>query len=434
VSGPEIEAEGSAVRLAGWSRKMSLSLTDQFTLAGTNFVVQLLLARWLGAASYGDFVVAYAIMLILAGMHTGLLVDPMSVLGPRHTGSQRAAYYVGVVRLHLGLAGLLAVMALSATVLLNRVGHSTAGWALPLCLPLVLTHWLCRRLAYVIDTPKLALGQSLVYAAVVLLGLAALRATDALSGFSALALIGLGAGAASVLGFGRLAMLRIQGSGDVPRSGSSTVSDHWRLGKWGVAESLLQAGGATVYPLLVALFGGLHEAGAFRAMQVLFLPLGHAGSALSQVLLPWLSRHRLERGETALARAGMTLLVLTCAVALGYVAVIAPLGRPLVRVLYGQAEYAAWLWMIPFVGAAALLNGMFNALSVILRAAERPDRIFRAQAVRSAVTLSLGILLAVGLGVEGLVIGLVASTLAGTLLLGWFFRRYAGNRQRCDAS
>ncbi|MCH8921704.1 MAG: hypothetical protein IIA67_00995, partial [Planctomycetes bacterium] len=47
-----------------------------------------------------------------------------------------------------------------------------------------------------------------------------------------------------------------------------------------------------MYAPLIAYFASLADAGAFRAIQILFLPLGHGLVALTLLLLPMLSELR----------------------------------------------------------------------------------------------------------------------------------------------
>jgi hypothetical protein len=89
----EIKIEGSAEREQSassarpsrklvWVTKGSLALLDQGLLSSSNFLVAILLARWLTRDQYGAYALAFSIFLLLAGFHNAFLLEPMSVFGP----------------------------------------------------------------------------------------------------------------------------------------------------------------------------------------------------------------------------------------------------------------------------------------------------------------------------------------------------------------
>jgi hypothetical protein len=71
----------SARRLA-WVGKGALAIVDQGLLSGSNFLLAVLLARWLPRDQYGAFALGFSIFLFLSGLHNAFFLEPMSVLGP----------------------------------------------------------------------------------------------------------------------------------------------------------------------------------------------------------------------------------------------------------------------------------------------------------------------------------------------------------------
>jgi len=57
-------------------------VADQGLFGGGNFLISVLLARWLEPAAYGAFAVAYSIFLFLASLCSALLTEPMMAFGP----------------------------------------------------------------------------------------------------------------------------------------------------------------------------------------------------------------------------------------------------------------------------------------------------------------------------------------------------------------
>ena len=71
----------SSAHLVHWGKKGGLTLLDQGLFSGANFLVNILLARWLAPEEYGAFAVAYSIFLLLAAFHTAVLTEPMMIFG-----------------------------------------------------------------------------------------------------------------------------------------------------------------------------------------------------------------------------------------------------------------------------------------------------------------------------------------------------------------
>src|SRR5437763_5035661 len=82
------EPVAQAVRLPGsvqksfqFAKKGALAISDQALFSGANFLVNILLARWMAASEYGAFSLAYSVFLLFAVVHTALLIEPMMVFG-----------------------------------------------------------------------------------------------------------------------------------------------------------------------------------------------------------------------------------------------------------------------------------------------------------------------------------------------------------------
>ena len=63
---------------------------------GTNFVVNILLARWLTPAEYGAFALAYSVFVLLGVFHIAILIEPMLVFGPGRY-RERFPEYLGIL-------------------------------------------------------------------------------------------------------------------------------------------------------------------------------------------------------------------------------------------------------------------------------------------------------------------------------------------------
>ena len=65
-----------------WLKKGTLAVVDQGLVSGCNFLLSVLLARWLLPEEYGAYALSFSVFLLLAGFHQNLVLSPLSVLGP----------------------------------------------------------------------------------------------------------------------------------------------------------------------------------------------------------------------------------------------------------------------------------------------------------------------------------------------------------------
>src|SRR5690606_2918205 len=87
-------------RVADLAGKASWAAFDQALFAGSNFILNLLLVRWLEPGEYGAFSLVYAVFLLAGTAHSALLTEPMLVFGPGRHASGIFSYLGTVVRLH----------------------------------------------------------------------------------------------------------------------------------------------------------------------------------------------------------------------------------------------------------------------------------------------------------------------------------------------
>ncbi|MGE0652377.1 MAG: hypothetical protein AB7P12_11590, partial [Alphaproteobacteria bacterium] len=121
--------------LRKWLTSGFWAIVDQGTYAGTNFIVNIILARWLEPSEYGAFAVGYAAFVFVVVIHTSLVLEPVLVF---HSGrfQTRSGEYLSALfgwQLILGLscAGLLALLggALTFLQLASGVGAALFGAA-----------------------------------------------------------------------------------------------------------------------------------------------------------------------------------------------------------------------------------------------------------------------------------------------------------------
>jgi len=398
----------------GWLRQGGWALVDQALFAGTNFLTNVLLARWLAAPEFGAFTVGFSVFLLLGTVHTAFLTEPMLVYGARQDAQALRKYFGGLVHLHAGLAALGAVGLVGLGAMQWVLGaHSLGGvlGALALSAPLILLLWLLRRACYVLPRQRDAAVASSVYLVLTILAISFLRLADALSGATAVAAMALASVPPGVWVARRLAISRASLGWSEARA---VLARHVRYARWAAPAALLEWIPTNAYYVLVTLRGGLDASATLRALVNLVVPVVHANAALSTSLIPALARAQTRQEFWRTFRLGSVVLGLG---ALAWLAPVVVFSRPLVGWLYG-GRYAADQVTVALVAVFALLTAVVGAMSAVLRSEARPERVFWPYALSAMVTCSVGLWLVLRRGLLGAAAGFALSWVAVAVVMG----------------
>ena len=426
--------------LAGWLPwvgKGSLAITDQGLFASSNFLLNVLLARWLAPTDYGAFALAFSVFLLLLLFHNAVFSGPMLVFGP---GKYRERFpeYLGILlRGHFALMlAVAALIAASAFVLgwLYSPAVERAFLALAIAAPFVLLLWLLRRVFYARLNPGWAAASGGVHLLIVLGVALALRAAGRLTpatGFLAMATASVTACALLLI------VLRPTLTTD-----SSTIrevaADHWRYGKWVAAAACPAWVMDNIYYVVLPAWVGLTEAGGLKALMNLAQPALQGISALGVLLLPILVRDRDSGGPRAMKRTMKLSLVLFFLGSACYLMLLWGFRLQIFHFLYADkyAAYAGWplvfAGLLPLAQILPVVMGGTGALGAL----ERPNLGFWSGVGGGVIALTIGVPLAWMLGVGGALVGVAVSYFVtgvlALLLLARCLRR-EGAQHACDS-
>lgn len=414
-----------------WATRGALAIGDQTFFAGTHFLLNVFLARWLTPVEYGAFALAYAVFVLLACVHSAAFAEPMLVFGAGKYSENLDEYLGILIRGHF--ASMVPVSFLMATIALAMICWSsvTVGrtfLTLAVAIPFILLLWMLRRAFYVELRPGGAMLGAAFYFVVLAALIFLLRANNRLSAITAVAMMGV---AAFIVSFALLLLLRPELIS--ARRGIGTmnvVRSHWSYGRWSVAAAAIGWIPLNIYYLILPIWFGLAGTAALRAAINLINPILHILLALGSLLLPILVGNRRQGGER---RMNNTMLVF-----LGIF-------------LSGSGVFSIFLWAFRS-GAFSLLYGgkyqlgsgslFFLLVSLIgaclttvlgagLMALERPDANFWAFFASGFLTVVVGLPLAALQGVQGAAEGLLLSGF-GSAIVMYIFYRHAGSLRAGD--
>lgn len=391
-----------------WLGKGSLAIADQGIFAGSNFLLNVLLARWLAPAEYGAFALAYSVFLLLLVVHDALFTSPMLVFGSSKYREQFARYLGILLRGHFAFALPGAVLLAAIAFVIAHLYSEAVGRALlsvAIAAPFILLVWLLRRAFYAQLTLRWAVGGGCVQFVVLFSSVLTFRALGYLTAATGLVALG---GSSLVTSLLLLVVLR-----PTLTAGASSIrtvwTEHWGYGKW-----ILAAAGPTwlinnIYYLVLPMMAGLAEAGALKALMNLAMPALQSVSALGVLLMPILVRERGRRGHGALKKMTTLAALVFATGSICYLALLLGFGFRILRFLYaGKYVTESW-WLLLLVGLLPLVQSVPAVLGAALGSIERPDLYFWAILGGVTSALLLGVPIALDIGLPGALVGFILS-------------------------
>ena len=426
------------INITSWFRKGSWAILDQALFAGSNFILSILLARWMTELEYGVLATALVGYRLSFTLYEALLTEPMLVFGPGRY-KRRFQRYLGVLLYgHVGFAllfgGLLIVcwVGLSTADLAIEEQSKLAAALLALALaePFILLRSLARSACYVRAAPKAAASGGILYVVFLLGGLYLSYYLGALSYASAF-------GAMALASFVSGVYLLVPVWPRLPRPSlvSLVARGHWSYGRWSLSARVLRWILNNVWYLILPIWIGIEANGALFALTVFNQAATHTYSVLSTLLVPMLVKSQ-DDGEDRFKRVVQGMLTLFVVIGIGYWIVVSLFDQPLVELLYG-GKFVEEADLLIILGLLPLANGIGAVLSAASRAIERPDFIFWSNLAATVAALTLGLALTYTFGLTGAASSLVltetvaAIVLVLTWLLGDRFARLPST-QRSD--
>jgi len=397
-------------KLIPWAMKGGLALMDQGILSGSNFVISILLARWMSAEQYGIYAVAFAVFLFLLNFHQALLLEPMLVFGSSVYRSYLRGYLKALLSLHLCVSLLMIVGLVISAAVMSKLGQSpglpAALVAVAFVGPAVLLFWLTKRVFYLRLSPAPSAASAVLYGGLVIGGLGIVYKYGLVSPSSALVLMGVAGLISSIVLLVYLGS-RLQSTENDP-SLRDTWNRHWRYGRWALGANAMMWIPVNIFYPLLSRFSGLAQAGELKALMNFASPMLQTCAALSSLMLPYTARVLEQRGgagvNVALKR--MTLLCVACAIP--YWIVLLVFKGPAFHLLY-SGRYMAVADLLPIVALVSVLGSAFFGPAIVLRSLESPASVFGAVTISSCIALLIGIPLTRSLGVAGALWGMAVS-------------------------
>lgn len=311
-------------------RRLRIITLDQIVAGASNVLTAVLAARMLDTASFGLFGIVFLVYVTAQGVSRALVCGPLLVHPVE--ARERPGDAIGTATsLGLALGALVVVGAL-----VTRIWHAdlaTSLLALGLCLPLLVLQDLGRYLGFAIQRPAFSLGLDLLWLGLLVVGLAALLATDRESLVWFITLWAASGAAAGVLVLVRFGVR-------APRPSLTWLRETWMFSWRYLVSYLATQGGALAASVGLVAIAGARTLGAVSAAQLLQRPVGLFQAASVAAGTSEISNLGPRRDEARRHVRRTTVLTTLVAVANLVVLVLLPdqLGRLALGDSWGPAE------------------------------------------------------------------------------------------------
>lgn len=390
------------------------ALLDQALVSGSNFLIGILLVRYIGIEQYGRYVLAWMVVQFVASLQSALIVSPMLSIVPKIPIEERRTYLSATFFLQMGLVILIGALALVYSLFpkLYDLVPLTRDSLLPvgLCLGSVQLQDYTRRNLFARTESRRAFSLDVVaYGVQIPLIFIVLRVCPS---FENAMLV---TAAAMLLAIG-LGYRWIEISA-VPNAYFAQVAiRHWRSSKWLLGSAILQWMSGNYFVIVAGLALGPAEVGAIRAAQNL-LGLTHILFQGLENIVPGEASHQYHKGgPQALLRYTLkvALVVLTGTALLAVPAAI--FAKPLLEQVYGtfdQQSASAIIWFVPIY----MLVAITLPLRAGLRSLERTKAVFVAYIASTVFALCTANHLVVKYAVDGVMFGIAITQVIMVLVL-----------------
>lgn len=383
---------------------------DYGLISGSNFLLGVLLARWLAPEDYGAYALAFSIFILIAFLYQALLLEPLSVYSGTTYHNNIRGYLKATIWLHWGLCFIVCVClggtALAAKIWWHSPASAGAFLGLTLSTPFIAIHALGRRAFYLKTSPAPAAFGSVFYCILVTCGVFTLFRAGWLSSFTAYLVMGL---ASLVSGIVMLFQLNAKLEPAQGQPGlRETWGKHWEYGKWALATCVVGWIPNYVYIPLVSSFSGMTAAGELRAVMNFAAPLLQTLAALSMLILPHAARVQSEKGRHAARVLCGKLTALFIVGGVAYWTVLIPL-RPMIFHLVYNGKYSESAYLVPFFALESVIWSAALGPAILLRAMESPRSLFFANGAASVIAIIFGVPATRYFGLRGVVVSIIAA-------------------------
>ena len=412
----------SRKQIKKWISKGFLSLLDQAIYSGSNFILMILLARWLDPIDFGAFSVTYALFSIFYQLHNGFISEPMSVLGPINFHDDEIAYVKIQTKIHFLITAFIGLLLLLIVIFFQKTytpnSFNTFLIYLGLAIPFLLLPWFIRRTFYFLKKPIMAAFTSFQYAFFLLFLLYFTRRILQLNAEAIYLIMSFSALLSSVFFF----TVSHRKENKNKLNLRKILKQNWHYGKWIMLTGIFVSLANQIQIFVTGSFLGLEKAGALKAVQYFNQPMVVIISTLSILVLPsFASQLGLNEIKTIKKR-GLLVTLITLLIAVLYECILWLFRFQLEHLLY-NGKYRMYAYLIPLFGLIPIAMALTIGPSVLLRAFQNPKSLFIVAIGQAFTSVFTSVIFIYYWGIDGAFLSAFFSQIVSTTMFILLYRR-----------
>ena len=410
-----------------WSSRVVSGVIDQGLFSGSNFLVNILLARWLTPDGYGAFAIAFSLYLGLAGLVCSLTLEPMMVYGATDFSDKIDDYLAKVSFMHFFISGVPAGGLLVIAYFFKGETSNTIRVA-ACALPFMLQVWFVRRALYCTMRITQAAVVSLLYSVLLVGGISFLKAAGLISPIYIYVIFVL-ASLSCFMYYRVVVAVNPGASADGSNSVKMIIDRHWNFGKWLIVASAAASVSTLLYAPVLGLVSELKDVAAYKGIQNLSTPFGQMLTVFTMLMLPGMSRVVRNDPWKRVRKYIWGITIGFALAALLYGAVLILFGEQILMLLYANKFYAEYCWLIPVFAFVLVIRSINQSLATIIRAYEDTRTILIAKISSALVVFSVLIIFVPIMNLRGILLAMCLGVLTELcIVVRFFFRISYGNR------
>jgi len=123
-------ARADVIAIRSGASKAFWVLLDQGIFAVSNFIINVLFARWLPAVDYGWFALSFSISQFIGMLHFGVIQEPLLVQSAQVDRDRHRPYIASLFRAHVLLLIGASALGFVAWTIASRAGNPNLGWTI----------------------------------------------------------------------------------------------------------------------------------------------------------------------------------------------------------------------------------------------------------------------------------------------------------------
>lgn len=411
-------------RMKQWGVKGGMGILDQGLYSGVNFILNIIMGRWVSPEMYGGFSAAYSLFLLLSIAQVALIAEPMSIFGADQYRQNTIPYLNYLLRLQWVGSFFGSFFLLLFALFITTDVLRDAIIAMAVAFPFILYYWYLRRAFYIEMQSGAAMVMSLIYSILLLLIILLIQSLSHLTSSVAFLAMGLSSLGAALFALRKL-RLRLFGKGgkETNLKASDVNNELWGFGKWILPAYLAGWFTTLSLPFFITILLNPQSAGAFRALQNLFLPFQQLLAAITLLVLPWLARQKSEYGTARLFAVTQIAAGITGLIAVIYCVFIAIFRREIVTFLYASEFYSSFNSLVIYLAVSTLLGAAPLILGLALRVLGQPNIILWSKGGAAIFAFVFGIPIIWMFQMNGVIFSLIGSSVLEVSLLLLFYLR-----------